>query len=211
MRGPHQGGTERTVRRPREHRVLFSRIVGCGSVLRIGPDAPFPCPDAKGTLLRMVPSHRSGLRPTDQRPAVLPGTFPFSSFRRLRFGERPSCPRCDADRVHRWGSFSGRKRYRCVACRRTFSDFTGTPLAYIKKLPAWSPYCLCMREGLSSTPRRAAPRGIAHPGVVESGIGATLRQSGYSSHATTLRGLRRRSSACVAPIPTTSLRRWGTD
>lgn len=137
------------MRRPQDHRVLFSGTVGGGLVLQIGPDALFPCPDLKRTFRHMVPSHRSGPRPTDQRPAVLPGPFPFSAFRRLRFGERPSCPRCGADRVHRWGSFSGRKRYRCVACRRTFSDFTGTPLAYIKKLPAWSPYCLCMREGLS--------------------------------------------------------------
>jgi transposase-like protein len=96
-----------------------------------------------------------GLRPTDPLPSILPGAFPFTTYRRLRFGERPSCPRCGDDRVHRWGSFSGRKRYRCVGCRRTFSDFTATPLAYIKKLSAWSPYCLCMRGGL---PIRTAAR-----------------------------------------------------
>ncbi len=96
----------------------------------------------------MAHTHVPGLRPTDPQPAVLPGTFPFSAYRRLRFGDRPSCPRCGSNRVHRWGSFSGRRRYRCVGCRRTFSDFTATPLAYIKKLPAWSPYCLCMRGGL---------------------------------------------------------------
>lgn len=81
--------------------------------------------------------------------------FPFSAFRRLRFGDRPDCPRCGSGRVQRWGSFSGRRRFRCVACRRTFSDFTGTALAYVKRLGAWSPYCACMRAAL---PIRASAR-----------------------------------------------------
>lgn len=96
-----------------------------------------------------------GLRPIDRELTVQPGAFPISPYRRLRFGERPACPRCGSDSVHRWGSFSGRRRYRCLGCRRTFSDFTGSPLAYVKKLPAWAPYCLCMRDGL---PIRVAAR-----------------------------------------------------
>jgi transposase-like protein len=64
-------------------------------------------------------------------------------------GERPRCPHCACRRVHRWGSFSVRQRHRCVGCRRTFSDFTGTPLAYSKRLPEWFPFAECMLSGLS--------------------------------------------------------------
>ncbi|MFO7894351.1 MAG: IS1595 family transposase [Longimicrobiales bacterium] len=75
--------------------------------------------------------------------------FPFERFRRLRFGAQPHCPHCHATRVHRWGGFSGRRRYRCVACRRTFSDFTGTPLATLKHIDRWPDFCHCMLASLS--------------------------------------------------------------
>jgi hypothetical protein len=51
--------------------------------------------------------------------------------------------------VHRWGGFAGRQRYRCCGCRRTFSDLTGTPAAYIKKIWLWSHYGDCMTAGTS--------------------------------------------------------------
>ena len=70
-----------------------------------------------------------------------PPRFPFDRYRKLRFGRRPSCPRCGSSAVSKWGSFSGRRRYRCRDCTRTFSDFTGTPLSYIKKLDRWPLHC----------------------------------------------------------------------
>lgn len=94
----------------------------------------------------------SGLLP----PARAPGAcgpplppFPFEAFRRERFGDAPACPRCDAPRVVRWGTFSGRQRYRCNACRRTFSDFTHTPLAYLKRIECWPEHAACVREARS--------------------------------------------------------------
>lgn len=66
-----------------------------------------------------------------------------------RFAGGLRCPRCSSDRVQRWGTFSGRQRYRCTACRRTFSDLTGTPAAYIKKLPLWPAYLAHLRSGSS--------------------------------------------------------------
>lgn len=84
-------------------------------------------------------------RATDYTPTA----FPLSAFRAFRFRHGVTCPRCGSGRVQRWGSFSGRRRFRCVACRRTFSDFTGTALAYVKQLPAWYPYCRCMLEARS--------------------------------------------------------------
>jgi transposase-like protein len=75
-------------------------------------------------------------------------SFPFHAYRNLRFPDGPRCVRCGSSRIQRWGRFSGRRRFRCLACRRTFSDFTGSALAYVKRLPAWSPYCHCLRTGL---------------------------------------------------------------
>lgn len=71
--------------------------------------------------------------------------FPIARYRRARFPDRrPSCVHCGTPRVQRWGHFSGRQRYRCSACRRTFSDFTGTPLAYLKLLDHWPAFCDCI-------------------------------------------------------------------
>lgn len=87
-------------------------------------------------------------------PPSLP-PFPISRFRRVRFpGGRPHCLYCATPRVQRWGCFSGRQRYRCTACGRTFSDFTGTPLAHLKLLDRWPAFCDCILASL--TVRHAA-------------------------------------------------------
>ncbi len=87
--------------------------------------------------------------------------FPFEQFRHLRFGAaRPAaCLHCHAPHPQRWGQFSGRQRYRCTACRRTFSDFTGTPLARLKRVHRWPVFGRCM---LASLPvrRTAAVTGV---------------------------------------------------
>ena len=85
----------------------------------------------------------------------------LARLREARFGDGVRCPRCSCPRVHRWGSFSGRQRYRCTGCERTFSDLTGTPAAYIKKLWLWPAYCRGMETGESL--RAAAQRLDIHP------------------------------------------------
>ena len=92
------------------------------------------------------------LHPFDALPALL----------WLSHAGRPSgCPRCGAVSLQRWGSFRGRRRYRCNGCRRTFSDLTGTPAAYCKKLELWARYGRCLAHGLSV--RRAAASVKVHP------------------------------------------------
>ncbi len=77
-------------------------------------------------------------------------TFPFAHFRHVRFdGRRPRCPHCANRRVHRWGTFSRRQRYRCASCRRTFSDFTGTPLANLKRIDRWPAFGHCVLASLT--------------------------------------------------------------
>lgn len=81
--------------------------------------------------------------------------------RAIRHRDGARCPHCSCDHVQGWGRFSGRKRYRCTGCRRTFSDLTGTPAAYIKKLELWPAYEEGMREGESL--RAAGRRLDIHP------------------------------------------------
>ena len=83
------------------------------------------------------------------------------ALRAARFPHGVRCPRCGHTRTHRWGSFSGRQRYLCTGCRRTFSDLTGTPAAYSKKLLLWEDYGRCLAESLSV--RRVSRRLRIHP------------------------------------------------
>jgi transposase-like protein len=92
-------------------------------------------------------------------PLPLPGSlvregFDLASFRHRRFAAGLVCPRCGCDSVHRWGRFGARRRYRCLGCGRTFSDLTGTPLAYLKHLDRWPGFCEAVLRSL--TVRRAA-------------------------------------------------------
>ena len=59
------------------------------------------------------------------------------------------CPRCESIDIKPWGQCSGRRRYRCRVCRRTFSELTGTPAAYSKLIELWAEYIRCMHAGLS--------------------------------------------------------------
>lgn len=74
--------------------------------------------------------------------------FDFGAFRALRFGAGVSCPRCDGHRIHRWGRSRNRCRYRCLHCGRTFNDFTGTPLAYLKRVDLVPEYLRCMDRSM---------------------------------------------------------------
>jgi transposase-like protein len=62
-------------------------------------------------------------------------------------GRRPGCPRCGSPRVTGWGRFhlAGRdravRRYRCAQCDRTFSEYTGSPVAGLKKRHLWPAFC----------------------------------------------------------------------
>jgi transposase-like protein len=86
----------------------------------------------------------------------------LTELRRARFAGGVSCPHCGCRRIHRWGRFADRQRYRCMdGCGRTFSDLTGTPAAYIKKLLDWPAYSECLASAVSV--RAAAARIHVHP------------------------------------------------
>jgi transposase-like protein len=81
--------------------------------------------------------------------------------RDARFSQHIHCPRCQGKRVHHWGSFSSRQRYRCLECRRTFSDLTLTAAAYTKRLAKWPAYLNCVIR--SQSIRRSATNVGVHP------------------------------------------------
>jgi len=63
------------------------------------------------------------------------------------------CPHCQCERWHRHGHANDLQRYRCRACRHTFNDLTGTPLARLRLRGKWLDYLDAL---LASTPVRAA-------------------------------------------------------
>ena len=83
------------------------------------------------------------------------------ALREARFADGLRCVRCHSNKVGGWGRFSGRYRYRCRSCKRTFSDLTGTAAAYSKKIDRWPPYEECMANACSV--REAAKETGIHP------------------------------------------------
>jgi transposase-like protein len=118
---------------------------------------------------RRPPSQRAGSEPAAPGcPAATIGALAgggdtvldLDAWRIHRSGAPLQCPRCGSPTVQRWGWFvtrcgERRRRYRCTACRRTHSDFTGTPLAYLKRLDQWPSFC---STTVSTWPIRRAAR-----------------------------------------------------
>lgn len=66
------------------------------------------------------------------------------------------CPHCGCDDVRPWGHASGKPRYRCVGCRKTFNPLTGTPLAGLHYPDRWNDQAQALIEG--DTIAKAAER-----------------------------------------------------
>lgn len=64
-----------------------------------------------------------------------------------RFAATVTCPHCKAERVSRHGHANGLQRYRCGACRKTFSALTGTPLCGLHKRGKWLSQAKALQEG----------------------------------------------------------------
>ena len=110
-------------------------------------------------MFSALPTLIASLAPPATDANTARSEFPFELFRRARLARGARCPRCNSPEVSRWGGYAGRRRYRCGVCRRTFSDFTGTPLAYLKKIDRWPAHC-SSAESVESIRREAARLGI---------------------------------------------------
>jgi transposase-like protein len=63
--------------------------------------------------------------------------------------EMPCCPTCQADHPYRWGRQAGLQRFRCRACKHTFTTLTGTPLARLRHKEQWLNYSTAIIQGLT--------------------------------------------------------------
>ncbi len=68
--------------------------------------------------------------------------------REAQFSAGVICPHCSTTGAIRFGKFKGRQRYRCKACRKTFSDFTRSPLYRSHYPEKWLSYAECMLKGM---------------------------------------------------------------
>jgi transposase-like protein len=59
------------------------------------------------------------------------------------------CPECSSHNVIKNGKVSGRQRYKCKDCNRTFNDLTKTPFAGLHELEKLPIYISCMLAGKS--------------------------------------------------------------
>jgi transposase-like protein len=65
--------------------------------------------------------------------------------RELRFNKGKVCPKCNSNHVVKNGKFNDKQRYLCKDCRKTFNDFTATPLSDSKKdMSVWGKFINCM-------------------------------------------------------------------
>ncbi len=70
--------------------------------------------------------------------------------RESRFSKGKVCPHCASEMVVRNGKYKGKQRYICKSCKKTFSDFTYSPMAHSKKpIDKWLEYAKCMIMGYS--------------------------------------------------------------
>jgi transposase-like protein len=100
-----------------------------------------------------------------QRQQVLDALRPAAGLDQLlalldgfRSGRR--CPACASPAWHRHGQANGLQRYRCRACRRTYNDLTGTPLARLRLREKWMSYLDALLDSVSV--RAAADRVKIH-------------------------------------------------
>ncbi|MRI34336.1 IS1595 family transposase ISEnu2 [Endozoicomonas sp. OPT23] len=65
------------------------------------------------------------------------------------FAEQPVCPECKSHSIYRWGVQSGRQRYRCKSCKKTFNAFSATPLARLRYPEKWNNYLTGMTYSMT--------------------------------------------------------------
>lgn len=80
------------------------------------------------------------------------------------------CPDCESEHIVRFGKYPiiadgeevKKQRYRCKACRRTFTDLTNTALYRTRHLNRWMKFIECMIEGYSLRKSAELIGGVTH-------------------------------------------------
>ena len=73
----------------------------------------------------------------------------LSYFASLRHDSERKCPYCGCTHTVLYGKYNDKQRYICKSCRRTFNDFTNTPIARTHFPEKWESFIRCTIEGLS--------------------------------------------------------------
>lgn len=66
-----------------------------------------------------------------------------------RLVEQGGCPHCASPSVVKFGTSGGTQRFRCKACRKTFTALTGTPFSRLRGKEKLLENAACMVDGLS--------------------------------------------------------------
>jgi len=61
--------------------------------------------------------------------------------------EITKCTNCESTNIVKFGSYNGKRRFKCKTCQKTFSELTGTSICYIKKTDKWVRFIELMLEG----------------------------------------------------------------
>ncbi len=73
----------------------------------------------------------------------------LSYFTSLKQTPERKCPYCDCTHTVLYGKYNGKQRYICKDCKKTFNDFTNTPIARTHFPEKWEAFLKCTIEGLS--------------------------------------------------------------
>ena len=73
----------------------------------------------------------------------------FQIFRTNRYSNGLVCAHCHSQEVIRYGTYNSKQRYKCNTCKRTFGDFTNSPLNMCHFPDKWPKFIECIIKGLS--------------------------------------------------------------
>lgn len=71
------------------------------------------------------------------------------SARTNKKSQMKQCPHCSGELLRPAGFYRGRRRYRCLTCRRKFNELTGSPITGTHYPEKWRAFMECMVSGLS--------------------------------------------------------------
>jgi len=70
-------------------------------------------------------------------------------FRTNRSSNGLICAHCQSENVIRYGTYNEKQRYKCKVCKRTFTDFTNSPLNMCHFIDKWPEFIECTIKGFS--------------------------------------------------------------
>lgn len=94
----------------------------------------------KELISTLTPSQKRALLKELQTPG--PEVNQYQTLRSEMVAERPKCLYCGHDKVVKFGSYNGSRRFRCKhpECLRTFNEVSGSSIHHIQKKDKWNDF-----------------------------------------------------------------------